>query len=159
MKKVYSVIFLLFLGVTVFAQQYEFDNSNRISKITYINGQEVFFVYDVNGVRKSKTSNSNVSLEEVIPNEAVNIFPNPDTYELNIQFIYNEYDSVTVQFSSVSGEVLLIKRLKNISDNSTQVINVLALPMGSYILQIIADNQTVLLEKVNISDDAVNSRD
>ncbi len=159
MKKVYSIIFLLFFGLTVFAQQYEFDNSNRISKITYINGQEVFFTYDANGVRKSKSSNSNVSLEEVIPNEAVNIFPNPHTYELNIEFIYNEFDSVTVQFSSVSGEILLIKRLKDIADNSTQVINVLALPMGSYILQIITDNQTALLEKVIISDDAVNSRD
>lgn len=151
--KTISIIFLLiFFGLNLAAQQYKYDDQNRLIEITYLNGQEVTYSYDKTGNRIAKSSNSIVSLEEITPNQAIRIYPNPESYELNIQFVYDEYDNVTVEFKSISGESILLEKLTELSENSTQTLNVLALPVGSYILQILSENKVVLSEKVIISD-------
>ena len=152
MKKIYLTFLLIFLGLNSFAQQYKFDSENRIVKIIYLNGQEVDYSYDNEGNRKARSSNSIVTIEEIVPNDVVNVYPNPYSYELNIQFIYIEYDEITIEFTSSIGEKILIKQISEITENSTQIIDVLALPIGSYFLQILSENEIILSEKVIISD-------
>ena len=151
--KVAQIFFVfLIIGLNVVAQQYKYDGQNRLIGITYLNGQEVTYSYDEFENRIAKCSNSIVSLEETTPNSAIVVYPNPKSYELNIQFIYSDFDEIVVEFLSISGEKILVEELTEIAEKSTYIINVLALPVGSYYLQIRSKNKIVLSEKVVISD-------
>ena len=53
--KVIIILSLLFATLQTFAQTYEYDDNNRLTKVTYPNGATVSYTYDVLGNRLSKT--------------------------------------------------------------------------------------------------------
>ena len=53
--KVIIILSLLFATLQTFAQTYEYDDNNRLTKVTYPNGVTVSYTYDVLGNRLSKT--------------------------------------------------------------------------------------------------------
>ncbi len=55
MKYIYTITALLFATLQTFAQTYEYDDNNRLTKVTYPNGVTVSYTYDVLGNRLSKT--------------------------------------------------------------------------------------------------------
>ncbi|MBP3827960.1 MAG: leucine-rich repeat protein [Prevotella sp.] len=55
MKYIYTITALLFATLQTFAQTYEYDDNNRLTKVTYPNGATVSYTYDVLGNRLSKT--------------------------------------------------------------------------------------------------------
>ena len=55
MKYIYTITALLFATLQTFAQTYEYDDNNRLTKVTYPNGATVSYTYDDLGNRLSKT--------------------------------------------------------------------------------------------------------
>ena len=54
-SRIYILLALLFATLQTFAQTYEYDDNNRLTKVTYPNGATVSYTYDDLGNRLSKT--------------------------------------------------------------------------------------------------------
>ncbi len=53
---IYACIFnmLLFAGSSLYATTYQYDNLNRLSKVTYNNGTRIVYIYDASGNRSAR---------------------------------------------------------------------------------------------------------
>lgn len=79
--------------------------------------------------------------DEVQP--AFSIYPNPFAISITIDVPVDHYKDVAVRISTISGAVILNKRL----DSITNTIDVSAFPAGIYVATIVAD-QDLLVHKL-----------
>jgi len=79
----------------------------------------------------------------------MNIFPNPASSELNIQFTVNESEHMIIELCSVTGVVVYKEEYNNFNGMYTKTINTSGLSQGVYMLRIAGDNQS-LCKKVII---------
>ena len=152
MKTINLIIAFLLISISSMAQQYEYDELNRITKVSYPSGQTVFYSYDELGNRQAKSQTLITSVEEVIINEAISVFPNPAKNRLNIRFTNTEYQNVTIEFTNISGQTVLTKQLSGITKNSKEELNISALPSGTYILRLLSTGTVISSKKIIISD-------
>lgn len=151
MKSINIIIALLFIGLSGMAQSYEYDALNRVIKVTYPSNQTVYYSYDELGNRQAKSKMEIVSVENILVNKSVSVFPNPARAELNIRFKNSEYKNVNVDIFTISGKKVLTKQINGISENTTK-LNVSNLPVGTYILHIVSDKKRISSSKIIISD-------
>ena len=79
--------------------------------------------------------------DEIQP--AFSIYPNPFASTITIDVPVDQYKEVAVRISTISGAVILNKRLESI----TNTIDVSAFPAGIYVATIVAD-QDILVRKL-----------
>jgi len=150
MKAINLIIALLFVGLSSMAQQYEYDELNRVTKVTYPSNQRAYYSYDELGNRQVKSRTAITSVKKIIQNKAVSVFPTPARDELNIQFTTAEYNNVSAEIFTISGKKVLTKQLNGISENSTK-LNVSNLAVGTYILRLTSDKKLISSNKIIIS--------
>ncbi len=103
---------------------------------------------NANGCRGNATSivtvNTCVGILEIENPNALSVYPNPISSELNISINAKSFENITMQIVNVLGEVILTKAIVTINSQ----INTTKLPEGVYFVNIIDNNKIVKTQKV-----------
>ncbi len=82
-------------------------------------------------------SPSNIEFTDVY--DLIKIYPNPAYYFLNVEFLYNEYDDITIKVIDYVGNELIVKSFRSVNKNEILLIDISALYKGFYIINIIGN--------------------
>lgn len=90
------------------------------------------------------------SVENIVKEGNLNIFPNPSNNYLNLDFTMNQVSNVTISMVDVAGKVVYNNALSNLSGNQGLVINTSSLSNGIYTLSL-RTNEGTITRKVTIA--------
>jgi YD repeat-containing protein len=132
MKRVLTTTVLLLNTLFAFSQvTYQYDNLNRLQKVTYPNGTTIDYAYNELGNRSTKVVNAiSNGIEDIAANQLF-IFPNPAKNEL---FIQSELPVENVEIYNLIGLRMIICDWQN-----NKPVNISSLPAGAYIVRIHTD--------------------
>ncbi|HOZ51054.1 MAG TPA: choice-of-anchor J domain-containing protein [Chitinophagaceae bacterium] len=83
------------------------------------------------------------SVNDVVANSNLNIFPNPSNNFVNVDFTLNKISNVTISMFDVTGKAVYTNHLSNLNGNQGLVINTSAMSNGVYTLALVTSEGTI----------------
>ncbi len=142
MKKLITIALVL-ISIGALAQEYEYDNLNRIKKVTYPNGTEVVYNYDALGNRHNVITAIELVDDMVTTNSDIKIYPNPTSTYLTVD-LSNNVKVSKIQILDMQGRVVW-HSTKAIESRTTIAVNLLS---GTYLICIYQGNRIVKKDKI-----------
>ena len=87
-----------------------------------------------------KASTATVAVEENQAVEALTVFPNPVSSELNLSFFTRNNDNINIEIYNITGQNLFHERLPDFVGGYHQTINTESLSKGIYFLKVTSSN-------------------
>ncbi len=107
---------------------------------------EVFNVLGCNTV-STVTTITDVGIEELNENLAVNIYPNPASENITIDLYSVKPENYKLQLMNVSGQVVYVENLNLTASATKKQIDLSTLPQGIYLIQL-SNNQNVYSKRI-----------
>ncbi|MBR9860260.1 T9SS type A sorting domain-containing protein [bacterium] len=104
--------------------------------------QELLVWYDVKGW--------GVSVEEVVYNNNLDVYPNPASTVLNVSILHSSFSNVSIELYDLSGKLVLSENNLERFDNNYYNLDVSAVDNGMYILRV-KHGDDVSTTKVSVS--------
>jgi hypothetical protein len=112
--------------------------SNGLSELTVYLNDNTTQVYTKNNVRLLSfvNYNLNVSVQEILQSNSLQVFPNPVKDLVNVKFVLNENALINIELFNLSGASVQQESVMGIAGNNNFPIRLNNLSAGIYVLKI-----------------------
>ena len=119
--------------------QNSYDNLNRLTKVTYVNGTVINYTYDELGNRTAKSTKvTKTALDNVSLKPQISIYPNPVNSELFVE-LTTEVTNAEIQILDLSGKVLYNSKFTGLRTS----VPVAKFSKGEYLILLKVGNESI----------------
>ncbi|MBC8173622.1 MAG: PKD domain-containing protein [Chitinophagales bacterium] len=92
-----------------------------------------------------------VSIEDVLLNKSLEIFPSPSNGNVNVVINSDNFQSATVEVFNMLGESVMNAITMNVSANSTMNLDLTFVAEGNYVVKVLGDNGGIAVRQLTIA--------